>query len=505
MEIHNEEISSIIVNPSEAPPSAHDSSTETAHTSQENPILEVPITDEHLNKFHRQLVFTVVGNIKRKPTVTKPFDTHTRTSVQISENNLADDVVSTIKEFVHPKIKTAILIHPPLRMYDIIPVIQSNFKSSAMNLVLATTEVENIKEYLRQQEIIQSYHDGKTNHRGINECFLALSKKYYWPKMREQITKFINNCTICGRAKYDRNPIKQQFNVVPPATKPLEIIHLDLFTTENEKYLTIIDVFSKYAQAYHLRDGTALSIIRSFLHFCTHHGLPLTVVTDNGTEFTNQLFSEFTQLHKINHHKTLPHTPNDNGNIERFHSTLLEHLRILKLMQKDEPAANLIPYAILAYNSSVHSFTKCRPYDLINGHFDPRDPFCIDLTKHLLQQYSQQHRDQMKIAYDFINETSLANRSTLIDNRNKDREPEIQYEPNQQVFIKNPIADRQKLAPRYTQDTVLANLPIHIYTSKKRNPIAKSRLKRVPKSSKLLQDPVDSDHPVNNGSSGDKT
>ncbi|CAK1595436.1 unnamed protein product [Parnassius mnemosyne] len=169
-------------------------------------------------------------------------------------------------------------------------------RSSSMNLVLTKVEVENIKEYLQQQEIIKNYHEGKTNHRGINESFLALSKRYYWPKMREHITKYINECTICGQAKYDRKPLKPQFNIVPPATKPFEIIHMDMFTVHNEKYLTFIDVFSKYAQAYHLRDGTALSILQSLLTFCTHHGLPLSIVTDNGTEFTNQLFTETLKL-----------------------------------------------------------------------------------------------------------------------------------------------------------------------------------------------------------------
>lgn len=160
-----------------------------------------------------------------------------------------------------------------------------------------------------------------------------------------------------------------------------------MFTAQNEKYLTIIDVFSKYAQAYYLRDGTALSIIQSLLH----HGLPLIIVTDTGTEFTNQLFTEFTRLHKIQHHRTLPRSPNDNGNLERFHYTLLEHLRLLKLQQKSEPVINLMSYGILAYNSSVHSFTKCRPCDSINGHFYPRDLIDVDVIKHLLQQYSQIH------------------------------------------------------------------------------------------------------------------
>lgn len=504
IEIHNEEtktliqeideLNSLIGNPTERTSPPTNSSTETVHTSQENPILEIPITDDPLNKFNRQIYFTIVDDIKRKPAVTKPFDTHTRISIQLSKNSLEDDVINAIKEYVKPKIKTALLINPPLAMYSIIPILQDKFKSSAMNLVVTKRELENVKEYLRQQEIIRHYHDGKTNHRGITECYLALSTRYYWPKMRDHIIKFINECTICGQAKYDRHPIKPQFNIVPPATKPFETLHIDLFTVQTEKYITFVDVFTKYGQAYPLRDGTAVSILQALLTFCTHFGVPLTIITDNGTEFTNQLFMEFTRLHKINHHRTLAHSPNDNGNIERFHSTLLEHLRILKLQHPDQPIVNLVPYAIIAYNSSIHSFTRCRPFDLLTGHFDPRDCLDFDMTQHLLQQYTQNHREQMKKVYDIVNETSLANRTHLIEQRNRDREPEIDYAPDQQVFIKNPLATRQKVAPRYTQDKVLANLPIHIYTSKKRGPVAKSRLKRVPKTSNLLQNDTSNDH-----------
>lgn len=322
--------------------------------------------------------------------------------------------------------------------------------------------------------------------------------------MKEHITKFINECTICGQAKYDRNPIRPQFNIVPPATKPFEIIHMELFTVHNEKYVTFIDVFTKYGQAYNLQDGTAISILQALLKFCTHHGVPLTIITDNGPEFTNQLFSEFIRLYKVIHHRILPHSPNDNGNIERFHSTLLEHIRLLKLQHKDEAIVNLMPYAIIAYNSSIHSFTKCRPFDLLNGHFDPRDPIDVDFTEQLLQQYAENHRQQMKQVYDIINESSLANRTAIIENRNKSREAEIEYVPQQQVFIKNPSASRQKVVPRYTQDTVLANLPIHIYTSKKRGPVAKSRLKRVPKGKQLLQNCAANDN-SHDTPRGDKT
>lgn len=491
IELCNEETSSIAVNPTVNQPSLDNSRTLTAHTDAEKPILEVPITDDPLNKFIRQIHFTIVDNFKGKLSVSKPFDTHTRISIQLSRSNLETDLVNAIKEYVNPKVRTGILITPPLEMYTIVPIIQNNFKSSSMKLVLTKKEIQNVKEYLNQQDIIQKYHEGKTNHRGIDECYLALSQNYYWPKMKEQITKYINECTVCGQSKYDRNPIRQQLHLVPPPAKPFEVVHLDLFTAETEKFLTIIDSFSKYAQAYHLRDGTAMSVIQALLIYCTHHGVPLTVVTDRGTEFTNQLFSEFTRIHKIQHHKILAHTPNENGMVERLHSTLLEHLRIFKLKDRSESVINLMPYAVLAYNSTIHSFTKCRPLEVINGHFDPRDPLNIDINEHLMQQYMLNHRSRMKTVYEFISEDSLNRRTNIIENLNKTRELEKSFDPEQQIFVKNPLANRQKLAPRFTQDRVLADLPIHIYTKKKRGPVAKSRLKRVPKSAQLLQDTPD--------------
>lgn len=489
IELHNEETGSLIANPTEGPSSLlNNSKTDTVHTDAENPILEVPITDFPLNKYHRQIIFTLVDDVRSRPSVSKPFESHVKTHIQISKSNLEEDVVNAVKEYINPKVRTGILINPPLAMYEIIPIIQNKFKSSSMDLVLTKVELENVKDYLKQQEIIRKYHEGKTNHRGINECYTSLSNKFYWPKMKEHITKYINECDVCGQAKYDRNPVKQKFNIVAPPTKPFEIVHLDLLSVETQKYLTIIDSFSKYAQAYHLRDATAISVIQALLTFSTHHGLPLTIVTDRGPEFTNQLFSEFVKIHKVQHHKISACTPNENGMVERLHSTLLEHLRILKLEHRGDSAMNLMPYAILGYNSSVHSFTKCRPLDIITGHLDPRDPLDINLSENMLQSYTQEHRIKMQRVFEMINSSTLHDRTRIIENINKDREPEQEYSADQQIFVQNPMASRQKLAPRFTCDTVLANLPIHIYTKKKRGPIAKSRLKRVPNSSYLLQD-----------------
>lgn len=67
-------------------------------------------------------------------------------SIQISESNAENNTINAIKEYVSPKIKTAMLINPSLAIYIIIPTIQEKIKSSFMYLVLAKLEIENVKE-----------------------------------------------------------------------------------------------------------------------------------------------------------------------------------------------------------------------------------------------------------------------------------------------------------------------------------------------------------------------
>ncbi|GBP86798.1 Retrovirus-related Pol polyprotein from transposon 297 [Eumeta japonica] len=183
--------------------------------------------------------------------------------------------------------------------------------------------------------------------------------------------------------------------------------------------------------------------------------------------FCTNLFGRTFKI--ITDHKPLQWVMNLKESNSRGSSTLLEHLRILSLEQRNEPVTNLMPYAVLGYNSSIHSFTRCRPLELITGHFDPRDPSDIHISEHLLQQYVQDHKKRMTIIYDMIYEPPLHGRTELTEAKNKNREPEKVYTPDPQIFISNPTASSHKLAPRYTKDTVLADLPIHIYTKKKRD------------------------------------
>lgn len=99
-----------------------------------------------------------------------------------------------------------------------------------------------------------------------------------------------------------------------------------------------------------------------------------------------------------------------------------------------------MPYAILGYNSSIHSFTKCRPIDIITGHLDPRDPLDINLSENILQSYTKEHRNKMQRVLEMINESSQHDRIRITETINKNRETEQEYSADQQIFVQNPMA-----------------------------------------------------------------
>ena len=75
--------------------------------------------------------------------------------------------------------------------------------------LIECTKLINNPEPGERELLIKYRHEGKTNHRGIEET-------YYWKSLKSDVTKYINNCKTCQRCKYNRKPIS--FNGNPKQT-----------------------------------------------------------------------------------------------------------------------------------------------------------------------------------------------------------------------------------------------------------------------------------------------
>lgn len=316
----------------------------------------------------------------------------------------------------------------------------NNFKKP--KIIRCTKLVNNIENQDEKLLLIKHQHESKTNHRGITETYDRLKQNYYWSNMKDDVTKSINDCVACQTLKYSRQKSYIPLVKTETPTKPFEILHMDTFIFEAQSFLTIFDKFSKYGQAYAC-DKNAKSICDKLINFFSFFGCPETIVSDNGPEFNNELVKELLKAQKINIHFTTPGHHESNSPVERFHSTIIEHLRLLSQKDVKKSVSELMPYAIIAYNNTVHSTTKYTPQELILGHTNTRDPFDLIPTT-FYSDYVASHNDKVQAIYNKVTENTELKKEKMLVKTNPKGDIPYQFKINQKVYKKSSARSKSK-------------------------------------------------------------
>ncbi|KAL4089038.1 hypothetical protein QTP88_024116 [Uroleucon formosanum] len=125
------------------------------------------------------------------------------------------------------------------------------------------------------------------------------------------------------------------------------------------------DVIEFIKKSIPLVNHTANSIAKAFVeNFVCHHGIPESIVTDQGQDFLSKIFTACRKVLQIDKIKTTAYHPQSNSALERSHRTLAEYLRHF-VDEKKQNWDQYLPYSMFVYNSSVHSTTGFQPYELV--------------------------------------------------------------------------------------------------------------------------------------------
>ena len=141
---------------------------------------------------------------------------------------------------------------------------------------------------------------------------------------------------------------------------------------EYENILVIIDHFTKFAQAYPVKNQKAVTTAKLVLDFIRRYGFPEKFHSDQGQNFVGKVMKNLYKLTGIKQTTTTPYHPMGNGLSERFNHTLLSMVGTLT-SEKKKAWPKYLPDLVMAYNSSTHDSTGFSPYFLIFGR-QPRLP-----------------------------------------------------------------------------------------------------------------------------------
>ena len=138
---------------------------------------------------------------------------------------------------------------------------------------------------------------------------------------------------------------------------PWQKLGSDLFTLKGENYLLVTDYFSRYPEAIQLRTTTSQGIIAAPKSIFSRHGIPQTLVSDNGPQYSSQEFAEFATLYGFQHTNSSPHYPQSNGHAEHAVKTVKK-----LLTDSSDPFLSL-----LSFRSTPLPWCRLSPAELLMG------------------------------------------------------------------------------------------------------------------------------------------
>lgn len=207
-----------------------------------------------------------------------------------------------------------------------------------------------------RQEMLSKIHE---SHLGVVKCKERARDVLYWPGMSTQIETVVLQCAVC-QANKNNNPREPLIPHELP-DRPWSKVATDLFHFNGKEYLLCVDYFSKFPEIQRLTDTTSRGVIMAMKSVFSRHGIPDTLVSDNGPQYACAEFKQFARDWEFRHVTSSPGHAQSNGQAERTMQTVKNLLRKAQNGNGD-------PYiALLEYRNTPLEGVGYSPAQLLMG------------------------------------------------------------------------------------------------------------------------------------------
>jgi hypothetical protein len=342
-----------------------------------------------------------------------------------------------------------------------------------------------------RSEIVQEAHNSKmAGHAGIFKTMERLRQAFWWPDMDKDVDAHIKACKPCQATTNKSTRPVPPLEQLPIPNGPNWRVHVDLFgplqTSEqgNNYVLVMTDAFTKLVQLRAIKGKDAATVAEAIITAWVYtFGVPKHIMSDQGTEFCNELQRAIWTGLQIEHKVTTPYHPQTNSQAEVFNKTLAHYLRTV-IVEADRSTLDWEMYLgplTFSHNTAVHKATKMTPFYTTFG-YDPRVPLWE--TGDLLSKdyFPTIEHDSMADAYVKIRTAQDAARKVVQNNSQHAKEQQAQqhdrankteipsYKVGDLVWVKmvpeklpNKMRGNVKLAPKWEEGVIIERMGFAIY------------------------------------------
>ena len=266
---------------------------------------------------------------------------------------------------------------------DLKPYLQRRFELSVQDQMLLWGQRVVVPPQGRTR-VLDELHDA---HPGIARMKALARSLVWWPGIDAALEDKVNTCSICQESR--AAPAEANLHPWDWPEKPWSRLHLDYAgPLQGKMFLVLIDAHSRWMDVFPVHSATTSATLECLRRTFAIHGIPETIVTDNGTCFTSEEFATCMLNNGIQRICVAPYHPASNGMAERAVQTFKQGFTKMR----EGTIETRVSRFLFRYRNTPQSTTRISPAEMLLGrrprsHLDLMHP---DIGRRVHQQQQKQ-------------------------------------------------------------------------------------------------------------------
>ena len=150
----------------------------------------------------------------------------------------------------------------------------------------------------------------------------------WFPGMDREAEQFCKGCFECQMVSRPGPPEPVVSTKLPD--KAWQHLAIDILgpLPNGESLIVVVDYYSRYYEVEFMRSTTSGRVIEFCEGVFSRWGLPVSMRTDNGTQFASTSFLAYLRDNNVRWLSTTPLWPSANGEVERQNRSILKSLKV---------------------------------------------------------------------------------------------------------------------------------------------------------------------------------
>lgn len=242
-----------------------------------------------------------------------------------------------------------------------------------------------------KKQMLNLIHDG---HLGIDRCKRRAREVLFWPGIAKDIEDYVKRCKVCQ--ENSNKPSKEPMVLVPIPDAPWNKIGTDIFEYGKKSYLILVDYYSGFIEVASLGNNTSSNaVVNVMRENFSRYGIPDTVISDNGPQFSCRNFKLFSIEWGFNHITSSPYYAQSNGKSERAVQT------VKKILKKSIDSGSDFFLNLLSFRNTPRDNLNSPAQLMMGRRLKCRLPVHPELLKQNVYDRELQHKNlltkQLKI------------------------------------------------------------------------------------------------------------